>query len=102
VETAVLGQFAELAVKKRMSAFLQQQEDRKFKRQGIAIHGIYTYITSMYAHVDELKLGIERTIKLYAPIHDPYDKLQNIRPMQIMLTKNAKQSLLAGISSIFH
>jgi hypothetical protein len=56
----------------------------------------------MYAHIDELKLGIERTIKLYAPIHDPYDKLQSIRPMQSFLTKNAKQSLLADIVSIFH
>ena len=35
MEEAVHGQFAEVAVKKKMSAFLQQQEERKEKRKGI-------------------------------------------------------------------
>ncbi len=67
MDEAVHGQFAEVAVKKRMSAFLQQQEDRKLKRKGIAIHGTYTHITSMYADVDELKSGSERTIQILSP-----------------------------------
>jgi hypothetical protein len=33
----VHGQFAELAVKKQMNAFLQKQEEKKLKRKGFPV-----------------------------------------------------------------